>query len=175
MPPRDEPSHPMMQMVRDIASIETTLTDVKPKVDEMHREMVTKEDCKDHRQTMCQKFDAKLEAAEESTGVPQVPTNGWLERAGKHAKSLTAIGALIVGVVVALVWMGRFVLSMEQTMTLDRAEQKQANAKMLKVLRTPAPDPVVVPQPILVYPDAGVRRRRRPRRRVRRPATRRDR
>lgn len=179
MPPdgdRGDPSYPMLQVFKDIGSIKKGIENLEggqgeldQKVSGLHRtvaDLVTKEDCKDHRDVFCKKVDAKLEVvavavAEEPTGAK----NGLLERMGKKAGALMAILALLGVVGGGLLVLSRFIGSVERTLAADRKEQKQVTAKMLKQLAKPQ-EPVVVREKVYVYPDAGPRRR--PRRRPRR-------
>lgn len=164
---RGEPSHPMITFAADIGAIkkgvenlEKGQEEVDQKVSGLHQtvaDLVTKEDCAGHREA--------LTVAEESEAAGSL-----IDRVGKKAGAILAILALLGTLGGVLLVLSRFIGSVERTLEKDRAEQKQVTQKMLKRLDKPQ-RPVIVHQPVYIYPDAGPRRR--PRRRPRRlPASR---
>lgn len=162
MPPND-PSYPMLKIVEDLGAIKEGVSTLKPKVDEIHSSMVTKEDCKDHRDALCKKVDAKLKVVSPQE-IDEPEKAGLLERVGKKAGAIAAILTLVGLVGTALLVLSRMVARVDHVLAAQQVEDKQSRARFLKEIRR-APEPVIVHQPILVYPDAGLRRARRPHRR----------
>lgn len=147
---------------KGIENLEGGQEEVNNKVSGLHQQMsrlVTKDECEGHRA----EFEEQL--------APEAPApSGLLERMGKNAKSITAIiilGSLAGGLLLGL---SRVIGSVEALMTTQRQEQKAATKRVLQQLQKP---PVIIHQPILVYPDAGPPPRRRMRTPRRRPRTRR--
>jgi hypothetical protein len=168
----------MLQLYKDIGSIKTGIKgleggqgELDQKVSGLHRtiaDLVTKDDCRDHRDTICSKIEAVTDEPEEVTGVTESP--GTLERVGRKAGAILAVLALLGTLGGGILVLSNFIGSMKRTLDRDRMVQQQVTQKVLQRLDEP-PKPVVVHQPVYVYPlDAGVRRRR-PRRRPRRRAS----
>jgi len=173
------PSHPMLQVFKDIGSIKTGIANLEGgqaeldgKVSGLHHTiagLVTSDECEAHRDAL----EASMEMAEGPTAQLPPGGPGLLERAGKHAKAITAILVLLGMVGGILLVMSRLVGSVERTLAADRQAQKAVQAQVLQELKKPQ-EPVVVREKVYVYPDAGARRRRRrPVRRRRVPRTKR--
>jgi hypothetical protein len=172
----DETARILGRIEAGVENLKEGQNETNEKVSGLHRtvaDLVTKDDCKDHRVVLCKKFDAKLEAqAVEDTTEAFVAQPGPLERLGKKAGAIAAILGLVGMLLAGLIWFSRLIGSVERTLAADRQAQKVATKKMLEELRRPKPS-VVVHQPVLVYPDAGIRDRWRRARWRRRAAKRR--
>lgn len=171
---RGDPSHPMIKFAGDIGAIKEGVKGLKDgqdkltsTVSDLHTQMVTKDDCSDHREVLCKKLDAKADAnaarAANAARVEADKAQNWLVRWGKKAGAITAIIGLILLCGGTLLALSRFIASVESTLAQDRKVQASQTRQVMRELKRPR-DPVIVTQPILVYPDAGVRRYR-PRRR----------
>lgn len=159
-------SYPMLKFAEDLGHIKRgvhNLEDGQQELDEkvsgLYRtvgNLVTKEDCQAHR-------------AETEVIVPEAAATApppLLDRMAKGAKSVTAI-LVLAGLLGGLLLAGsRFVSSVERALARDRAAQESARESLIQELKR-AQEPVIVHQPVYIYPDAGTRRRRRRRRPVR--------
>jgi hypothetical protein len=168
----------MLKFAGDIGKIAEGVENLKDgqkeadeKLSNVHRrmdEMVTKPDCREHRDNLRRdvtgQFEAKLETAfaEEEpivSGPPPVQSNGFLDRAAKNAKAITAI-LIFLGVAGgAILWFARTVAQLDERWATASQRQKAQTKAVLEELRKPQ-EPLIVYQPIELKPDAGMESRR---------------
>jgi hypothetical protein len=98
--------------------------------------------------------------------APHEPPVGLLARAAENAGSITKILTLVSVLGVGLWAVHKFVVRMETALDRQSGQQTQATKRLMTRLDTPM-EPQVVYVPVVVKPDAGVRRR--PPRRAYRP------
>jgi hypothetical protein len=141
----------MLQFAQDIgtikkgvANLEKGQGEVNQKVSGLHAtvaNLVTREECV-----------GRHEDLEEVPG-------GLLERLGKKAGSLMTIIALVAALGGGLLMFARFLSKVETSLDVSAEQQRKAFLKLSE-----PPKPVIVHQPVYIYPDAGPPDRRRPRR-----------
>jgi len=157
----DRDSQPLLQVCEDLGAIKAGVSNLQSgqrEVREHLKTLVTREECKDQRRAITRTIADRH--SDEVTGVRAAPTNGLLERLGKKAGAIATILALLAMLGGAFLVLSRFIGQVETALLDNSVRQERSERRMIKEIRSaPSPTPVMVPQPIVVHPDAGRRRR----------------
>lgn len=187
MPPTDDAtSYPLLKVYNDIGKITKGIEglekgqgelvdgqrEVEQKITGLHKSvaaLVTREEC----EANCSELEERVEEVAACAGAAKELAKdkpGLLARAANNAGDITKIMTLVVSLLVGLYMMHKFMIRLESAMDRTTAKATEATKKLKQRLDKPQ-TPQVVYVPVVVKPDAGVRRRRP--RRVRRPWTKR--